>query len=574
MAGAVGQAGVGALSPGAAYVPSDITDLDINFDKPWTVEIRDQDRTLLQVLDLNDQGKWHERLNQEDGLTFRYPTQDSKAVDLVAPNQIWLFESNEVQPRQRFHILRKKQKWGGASDNYTVKCKSIMWQLSRERVTSYTTDGAAVLVETIVRDLLANHQGWDVPIGLGVMDQSIGTRTLTVNFENKSILQCFLEIWRMLNDSSVFWVHPAVNILYWREARDMDFKGHTLEIDKNLLTFEKETSYEELANRIYAYGQGTIPGNKLTLAGNPWVEDATSITAYGQRSAIFSRPTIKDQAALTDLANDQLDKHKNPVETSGYGLLDLSHLRRSVKYWSERIRIGHTVRVINPTDPTDENDTVIAEIMHDLDKPLGGDIGHGRTGGAGGAGRAGGAGSSTARLVDPSVPEDILGAPTFEELLAALFGRIGLLEAGDLGIEQDVPDVIADSIVFANFAAFPAAVDGHWAFAADLNNLYHSRGGVWRMEHPFTQAGTPASIGEANGDIWYETDTDNIFDYISGAWVERISGSFPTYTATTKANLPTTGLSKGEVGLATTPNRLYQVNAAENGWVSFTHLET
>jgi len=54
----------------------------------------------------------------------------------------------------------------------------------------------------------------------------------------------------------------------------------------------------------------------------------------------------------------------------------------------------------------------------------------------------------------------------------------------------------------------PAGVgDGALGYTKDKDNFYGVRAGAWRIMHPFVQTTAPSSIGEANGDLWYDTDT-------------------------------------------------------------------
>lgn len=126
--------------------------------------------------------------------------------------------------------------------------------------------------------------------------------------------------------------------------------------------------------------------------------------------------------------------------------------------------------------------------------------------------------------------------------------------------------------IVANFAALPAAAtvgDGALGYTEDKDNFYGVRVGAWRILHPFTQTTAPSSIGEADGDLWYDTDTSpySVYARRNGAWV-AIS-DFAIYTATVKGSLPS--VSDPALGYATTPDVLYA--RCGSSWLSISHSE-
>lgn len=77
--------------------------------------------------------------------------------------------------------------------------------------------------------------------------------------------------------------------------------------------------------------------------------------------------------------------------------------------------------------------------------------------------------------------------------------------------------------IVANYAALPdpATVgDGALGYTEDKDYFYGVRAGAWRILHPFKQTTAPSGIGEADGDLWYDTDTSpyQVYARCNGAW--------------------------------------------------------
>lgn len=71
---------------------------------------------------------------------------------------------------------------------------------------------------------------------------------------------------------------------------------------------------------------------------------------------------------------------------------------------------------------------------------------------------------------------------------------------------------------FAALDALTGLINGDRGYTEDKNNLYGRRAGAWHILHPFEQTTAPSSIGEADGDLWYDTDDDRPAMYVDGAW--------------------------------------------------------
>tara|TARA_Y100000310_G_scaffold114521_1_gene112995 strand:- start:3968 stop:4759 length:792 start_codon:yes stop_codon:yes gene_type:complete len=71
---------------------------------------------------------------------------------------------------------------------------------------------------------------------------------------------------------------------------------------------------------------------------------------------------------------------------------------------------------------------------------------------------------------------------------------------------------------FATLDALTGLVDGDRGYTEDKDNAYDRRDGAWRVAHQFESSTAPSSIGESNGDRWFNVVSSVPYIYVSGAW--------------------------------------------------------
>ena len=71
---------------------------------------------------------------------------------------------------------------------------------------------------------------------------------------------------------------------------------------------------------------------------------------------------------------------------------------------------------------------------------------------------------------------------------------------------------------YAALAALSDPSDGDLGYVEDKDRFYGRSNGAWRVLQTFVDTAAPSSVGETDGDRWYDSTFDRPFMYINGAW--------------------------------------------------------
>jgi len=132
------------------------------------------------------------------------------------------------------------------------------------------------------------------------------------------------------------------------------------------------TRYNELVNRLYAYGHGSKRSTRLNLidAGeaNEYIDDAASIAAYGVHCGTMQDSSIEDATELLAQAQTALEKTKDPRVEYTLDVIDLSQSAlKALAY--EQIYLGSPRRIFDQKLGISTLQNVV-QIVRSLKNPL------------------------------------------------------------------------------------------------------------------------------------------------------------------------------------------------------------
>jgi len=108
---------------------------------------------------------------------------------------------------------------------------------------------------------------------------------------------------------------------------------------------------------------------------------------------------------------------------------------------------------------------------------------------------------------------------------------------------------------FAALNAITTADDGDLGYVEDKDRFYGYAAGAWVVLATFIDSAAPSSVGERNGDQWYDTTNNYLFILANGLW--RIGHQFQ------QAAAPTAHVGNGDTWYDTVNNRPFlRVNGA------------
>ena len=262
----------------------------------------------------------------------------------------------------------------------TIEVSGYISQLADSWVDSYKTQTESfapdwVIVQQIIGktiDELLLYQFQPRAIERGIVDEASTRPDYFIRAEDRSVLQAILDL-----QDGIGGGYLSVDVnrkLNWRGVNP--YNGRQLRYRKNLAGVSRTISYADMGNRIYAYGgiimASPYNGRRILLSdfpgqSLPYIEDKTSIDAYG----VVVRRILDDNArwpeALWLWANAELRRRKEPVVSYKVSLVDLSPLPG---YEWNNLSFGETYRVIDE-ELGITTDITLARITYpDLSNPL------------------------------------------------------------------------------------------------------------------------------------------------------------------------------------------------------------
>jgi len=333
----------------------------------YQLELRTSANALVSILRNFDNPEWTLEVNRPDSLTFTYPARDDDVQYFAKPYQIWLRDSVTGTLLQRFKIIHAEVS-GVAPDIVNVFCQDFLIQLGQEWIESYVktvTDG--LTFRQILQGYL-DHQANTNKLSIGSMSSTLANRQTNTNATNKTVL------------NAIETIHNTIGGFYhcnW--ARRIDWKvrltpnrGQQFRRRKNMKGIKAKTRYDEIVNRMYAYGHGSTRSTRLNLidAGeaNEYIDDAASIAAYGIHCGSLRDSSIVNAAELLAKAQARLAIKKDPRVDYTIDIVDLSQSALNELAYEE-IYLGSPRRIIDEELGISTLQNVV-KIVHDLKNPL------------------------------------------------------------------------------------------------------------------------------------------------------------------------------------------------------------
>ena len=334
----------------------------------YPIEIRDTSGDLLSLIPKQIGGSLTRRLNKASELSFRIPLSSEGATELVRPNIVWLRDRWGFVI-DTFQVHKKKLIGTGDASYIDVECQSMVAQLGEEYVSMY--ESIETTVSAHVASLLAEQERASA-ISFGEIDPQIGDTVLFFATEETSILAALLKLQEIMPRANrgYIYVDPQSR-LQWRMSIG-DQTEQVITRGTNAYDINSEIDYTRTVNRVWAYGEGQSPADKLSLihAGEAveYIEDAASIAANGLQELRIQDRRIKDSSTLLLVANRILEERVAPPVVVSVGLLDVAKSDNAPAGFSD-INIGGNYRVVDTVLGVDTSIEIVS-IKTDLSRPV------------------------------------------------------------------------------------------------------------------------------------------------------------------------------------------------------------
>jgi hypothetical protein len=402
--------------------------------KPYRLETRQQDGTLLHYLDERFSSLWVDEANVPGTLTFSYDGNHEFAGDFVFPNEVWLYQGDNTTVREKF-VITNIEDVEDVGYFLRITCRSLLWIWSQEIITF--AENTNTDIKTTLSDWIVNHQTQTPGINTFGMDSAIGNEVRNTRIENKSILEALNDLHKTIG--GYFYVNNSRSLI-WQRNPGVD-KGHRIDIKKNATFIKKSTDYGNLATRIVAYGRGVDKDIRLSVT----VDDATAQSTYG---------------IITAVLNDQSIAHiDTPLVTYDVGMIDLSQTDvLDYTFEASALEIGAVINLLGNDSGVDIT-TRVLKITRNLDNPLDVKIEVGDPS----------AGTTTWGTMGDPVGQTVQG---LDDIIVDIFKRVERGE-NDTGVIDDIEAQIAGGTL--ETPASPPLGDLSdivwWDESADVGNL-------------------------------------------------------------------------------------------------------
>jgi len=223
---------------------------------------------------------WTQRINEPDVLTFDYPAAADLAEYLVRPNMLSLYDQfGDLQQVFALTPVVPDVQRDGNGITVQVTAKALLAQLQDEYVTTFWSQNS---IGMIVANLLTQFQESDRAFSIGEIYEGIAYAGLQVSFQGKPLLECLQELWRLSGQKGQFTVTPSRQFV-WKE-RLGSAKAIDIKLGYNLRSLKRQCNQDEMATRLYVYGEGLGYGQR------PVAMREANVATYG---LIIKRITVE-----------------------------------------------------------------------------------------------------------------------------------------------------------------------------------------------------------------------------------------------------------------------------------------
>jgi len=363
----------------------------------YSMEVRNANNILVNTFTQWFKGKLKLEVDKAEVLTFSVIGTDSIVSDLVRTNRIW------VRDRWGFlvgsYIIQKtKKRRVRASDAIFVDvvAKSAIVQMAREPILSYSTPK----VITSMRDLdIVTPEGFDWPrvwvptaysvwtilqelfadqnqipaIKIGHISPQIAQYETEFTAEDTTLLAAVKSLQNLLPKAIAGTFYVDANSRFnWRTR--IGRWGETIEVGKGLQGIESETSFEDMATRLFMYGDGADHNSRVKLTDrganqdNEYI-DSDTVGTYGIITHLKTDNRIKYPATLLRVAQRVLEEIDEPVVTVSIDAIDLAKADTAGFDDINDLYVGSKYTVSDSSQGISVLVTVVS-ITHDLTNPL------------------------------------------------------------------------------------------------------------------------------------------------------------------------------------------------------------
>ena len=322
-------------------------------------EARDKDELLLAVLPNVQNGSMTRVVNEVGSLTFDYPGLDSNCDYLVFPNQVWIYDQRHTLI-EKYVILPTKQVMSGVVYTHSVDCASIIYEMTRTHVPTFTTT-STVEVGTLLNTLF-QYQAGNNQFSIGYIDYSIRNKEMEFDLKNQNMLQVIESIFSAVN-MGYYWVDSSRRF-YWLNKQSPTY-GHQIRLGKNMIGVTVTSDPTTIVNQVYVYGQDADTKTRIDLGVQ---NDTTSQALYGIIPAAKELKQCGDLTMLQTYANNYLAIYAYPLMTYDIDCVNLSTAYPEL-HWFEELQLGSRVKIYNE-DLGIETSDIVVKLEDDLSNPI------------------------------------------------------------------------------------------------------------------------------------------------------------------------------------------------------------
>jgi len=414
-------------------------------------------------------------------LTLSLPVDDPKSA-YISPLyylKVWNTQTSAYE-FSVFKLLNPEIDDSSSTLEIKATYQGILTRLSDEHIEAYDTTSAGAPFADVISDLLA-FQVNTPAITVGTLEI---TPNVAIAIESGNIYSALNSI----RDAYGGWFEVDSSYRLNWFADNTAPPQRRIERRKNLKAMTYSPQYDQIINRVYAYGKGETD-SRVTLidAGeaNEYIDDAASQTSYGIIARQYINKSITHPTTLLNYAQRILAQYKDPPYQYSVDVINLAEVH-GFEYSFESLGLDTRVRVIDDLIHVDVNTSIVSMSINLLN------------------------------------PEEIsIELSTIKNDLSDLFGDILNL--------QDISNSVATQIGAGQVTVLGTFVVQDWVTAGtttiDGGNITANTITVDQIQagvlgnKTYRQAAEPASPEE--GDIWIDSDDGNLmYRYDGAAWVE------------------------------------------------------
>jgi hypothetical protein len=361
--------GLGGL--GGVPFPGAIWNTPIPVPTHFTLEVRDPDGVLLQLLTEFYDGKYRRIVNAPSTLDFSYPFAAAEREDCVPPNEVWFYGvvDGEDMLLEKF-IIATEDTVHGATLKQVYHCESRLANLNDDlvprEIVPLVSRGNDERIVTLFSDNTGVNWGGTIPAWQDNETQVNVYQPITPLHYLREVVSA------AYGSKALIRFNPDTDSVCVDKI-DETAASQNIRWRYNMLELTKRIDYKAGATRIYAYGEGITPEGKLSLLDAGESEEyieATPALGVQARSVMLNFPGVTDPDVLKARAEEkltELNRQQTSFRVSVLSLLETNP--EFVETWLLGLELGIPTQLLNERLGVDET-IYIVEITQSLKNPL------------------------------------------------------------------------------------------------------------------------------------------------------------------------------------------------------------